>query len=81
MTEKEFDIQVRQLFDDHEKLINRPNAKKEGGNGIFDRYLHPIITRDHTPVFWRYDLDYRANPLTMPAQIQGCTQQRRQWIN
>ena len=65
MTEKEFDNQVERLFDEHEKLICRPNSKKAGGNGIFDRYLYPVITRDHTPVFWRYDLDYRNNPHLM----------------
>jgi 4-O-beta-D-mannosyl-D-glucose phosphorylase len=65
MTEKEFDAGVKKLFDDHSALINRPNRKKDGGNGIYDRYLFPVLTRDHTPVFWRYDLNYMTNPHLM----------------
>jgi len=65
MTEKEFDAGVKKLFDEHNALISRPNQKKTGGNGIYDRYLNPVLTRDHTPVFWRYDLDYKNNPHLM----------------
>ena len=65
MTEKEFDAGVKKLFDDHYELISRQNVKKDGGNGIYDRYRHPVLTRDHTPVFWRYDLNYRTNPHLM----------------
>ncbi|MEW6703134.1 MAG: glycosidase, partial [Bacteroidota bacterium] len=32
------------------------------GNGVFNRYKFPILTADHTPIFWRYDLNYEANP-------------------
>ena len=65
MTEKEFDTCVKKLFDDHSALINRKNNKKDGGNGIYDRYVFPILTREHAPVFWRYDLSYRTNPHLM----------------
>lgn len=65
MTRAEFDRRVNKLFEDHNTLVGRKNIKKEKGNGIFDRYLYPAITRDHTPVFWRYDLDYKSNPHLM----------------
>ncbi len=65
MTEKEFDAGVKKLFDDHSALINRKNNKKDGGNGIYDRYVFPILTREHAPVFWRYDLSYKTNPHLM----------------
>lgn len=65
MKRNEFDKQVRQLFEEHSILISRRNIKQEGGNGIIDRYVYPAITRDHTPVFWRYDLNYDANPNLM----------------
>ena len=32
------------------------------GNGIYERYIYPVITRDHVPVFWKYDLDHKKNP-------------------
>lgn len=54
---KEVDI----LFRNHELLINRENEVSES-NGIIDRYKYPIVTAAHTPVFWRYDLNYDTNP-------------------
>ncbi|MDP4265080.1 MAG: glycosidase, partial [Bacteroidota bacterium] len=49
----------------HELLLQKPNAKAEAGNGIFDRYQHPILTAQHTPLFWRYDLNAATNPFLM----------------
>ncbi|MGN0482715.1 MAG: glycosidase [Lachnospiraceae bacterium] len=46
----------------YEKLVNRKNVKSDFYNGIFDRYEYPILTRDHIPVFWKYDLDEKTNP-------------------
>jgi 4-O-beta-D-mannosyl-D-glucose phosphorylase len=43
-------------------LFNRKNAKTSDYNGIFDRYENPVLTRDHIPLFWKYDLDIEANP-------------------
>lgn len=62
---KSFNERVRELFAAHEALINRPNEPAEGGNGIITRYKNPILTAEHTPVFWRYDLDERTNPLLL----------------
>jgi 4-O-beta-D-mannosyl-D-glucose phosphorylase len=62
MNRNRFDNEVRNLFEHHEKLIMRRNEKCESKNGIYDRYKYPILTHEHTPVFWRYDLDYNSNP-------------------
>ena len=35
------------------------------GNGIFERWKHPVITRDHVPLDWRYDLNPATNPHLM----------------
>ena len=53
------------LFGEYEKLITRPNEKLTPGNGIFDRYRYPVLTGEHAPVFWRYDLDPQSNPFLM----------------
>lgn len=46
-----------------ELLINRENKVDDSFyNGIYDRYVYPVLTREHTPLFWRYDLDARTNP-------------------
>ena len=65
MNQAQFQTKVRQLFQQHEKLIRRKNTKLKNGNGIFDRYEHPVVTAEHTPIFWRYDLDPKANPHLM----------------
>lgn len=62
---KSFKVRVNQLFADHEALLSRKNEKADDGNGLFDRYVNPILTGAHTPVFWRYDLDESTNPFLM----------------
>jgi 4-O-beta-D-mannosyl-D-glucose phosphorylase len=63
MNEREYKEQVKQLLNEHETLINRPNEKIMNSNGIVQRYQYPVLTAAHTPVFWRYDLDPASNPL------------------
>ena len=65
MKQAQFQTRVRQLFEQHEKLILRKNSKLKDGNGIFDRYQNPVVTAEHTPIFWRYDLDPKTNPHLM----------------
>ncbi len=65
MTHEQFDERVRKLLAEYEALVHRPNRIAEGGNGVFDRYKHPVLTAEHTPVFWRYDLNYQTNPHLM----------------
>lgn len=48
-----------------ELLLSQSNQKAETGNGIFDRYHHPVLTAQHAPLFWRYDLNKATNPLLM----------------
>lgn len=62
---KSFNEKVSSLFASHEALITRPNEPLPEGNGIVTRYRNPILTAAHTPVFWRYDLDEKTNPLLL----------------
>lgn len=48
-----------------EKLIARKNRKSDFYNGVFDRYEDPVLTRDHAPVEWKYDLNPETNPYFM----------------
>ena len=48
-----------------EKLLARKNKKTDFYNGIFDRYEYPVLTRDHIPLTWRYDLNPETNPYFM----------------
>lgn len=65
MEKQNFDIKLQMLFAEYNELINRPNKKQMSGNGIYDRYEFPVLTRDHAPVFWQYDLNYDTNPHLM----------------
>jgi len=60
-----FRTKLKQLNAVHDELINRENKKLPFGNGIFDRYINPIITAEHTPLFWRYDFNSETNPFLM----------------
>ena len=48
-----------------ERLLARKNRKSSFYNGIYDRYEDPVLTRDHAPLHWRYDLDAETNPYFM----------------
>jgi 4-O-beta-D-mannosyl-D-glucose phosphorylase len=65
MNQAEFRCRVQKLLDNHERLLACKNHKIEAGNGVFDRYTFPVLTAEHTPVFWRYDLDPKTNPYLM----------------
>lgn len=45
-----------------DKLFARKNEKSDFYNGIYDRYKDPVLTRDHIPLFWKYDLNPQTNP-------------------
>lgn len=65
MTREQFNERLRKLFREYDALIDRPNRISGGGNGLFDRYKNPVLTAEHTPIFWRYDLNYESNPHLM----------------
>lgn len=57
-----FEARRRALEAAHDALITRPNERIGNGGGVFERYRSPALTAEHTPIFWRYDLDPRTNP-------------------
>ncbi|MEG8946533.1 glycoside hydrolase family 130 protein [Rosettibacter firmus] len=65
MTKKQFNERLKALLEEHNKLIKRKNVKLPKSNGIFYRYKYPVLTAEHTPIFWRYDLNYETNPYLM----------------
>jgi 4-O-beta-D-mannosyl-D-glucose phosphorylase len=57
---------LARLQAEHAALITRPNrVDPNWSNGIFDRYVFPVVTAAHTPLFWRYDLNPETNPHLM----------------
>lgn len=53
------------LIEGYKRLIYKKNTKQNLGNGIYDRYQNPVLTAEHTPVFWKYDLNEKTNPYLM----------------
>lgn len=60
-----FQEKLERLRREHDALINKKNTAREDGNGIYTRYVNPILTAKHTPLFWRYDLNEGTNPFLM----------------
>jgi 4-O-beta-D-mannosyl-D-glucose phosphorylase len=59
-----FNERLVDLTFNHEQLLARPNEAVRG-NGVYERYKYPILTADHAPLFWRYDLNEETNPYLM----------------
>ena len=50
----------------YESLVRRPNRKNQHFyNGIYDRWEYPVLTREHIPPFWMYDVNPETNPHMM----------------
>jgi 4-O-beta-D-mannosyl-D-glucose phosphorylase len=60
-----FEKRLNALETAYTTLATQKNEKEERGNGVYDRYRYPVLTADHAPLFWRYDLNKEANPYLM----------------
>jgi 4-O-beta-D-mannosyl-D-glucose phosphorylase len=60
-----FKEKYQQELEKHLAIVNRKNAISDQYNGIYDRYVHPVLTREHIPLPWRYDLSEKSNPFFM----------------
>ncbi len=49
----------------YRQLIERKNEKSTLYTGMYDRYVNPVLTNEHIPLFWKYDLDEKTNPFFM----------------
>lgn len=65
MNHLSFDERVRQRLHNHDAFLAKPNPPTKDHNGQFQRYENPVLTWEHTPIYWRYDLDEKTNPFLM----------------
>ncbi|SHO49202.1 4-O-beta-D-mannosyl-D-glucose phosphorylase [Anaerocolumna xylanovorans DSM 12503] len=49
----------------YERLVAGKNEISPIYNGIYDRYVNPVLTNEHIPLFWKYDLNEKTNPYFM----------------
>ena len=56
---KQFNNMVKR----QKKLLKKKNTINNNFyNGVFTRYKNPILTNEHVPISWRYDLNNDVNP-------------------
>lgn len=53
------------LKQDFKELIEKRNEPVFSRDGIYERYKNPILTAEHAPLHWRYDLNPQTNPFLM----------------
>lgn len=61
----EFFNRLAELEKQQDELLKQANTKSSRSNGIVDRYVNPVLTAQHVPLFWRYDLNPESNPHLM----------------
>lgn len=62
---KKFTKRMEELESTYQKLVSESNEPLKESNGIYQRYKNPVLTAQHTPLFWRYDLNKDTNPHLM----------------
>lgn len=62
---REFEVRLKALEDAYNEHITKPNKIAGLGNGVYNRYINPILTAQHAPISWRYDLSPETNPHLM----------------
>ena len=60
----DFNDKLQKLREDHSFLMGQRN-KEASSNGVWTRYQYPVLTSDHAPLYWRYDLNPQTNPLLL----------------
>ncbi|MFA6246996.1 MAG: glycosidase [Mucilaginibacter sp.] len=62
---QQFKQRLAGLEEAYAKLIDINNEIDGLGNGVFDRYKYPVLTAQHAPIAWKYDLNPETNPYLM----------------
>ncbi len=61
-----FAERLTKLTTSHQRLLRRRNRVDDTWlNGVCERYRQPVLTRDHVPLDWRFDLNPASNPFLL----------------
>jgi 4-O-beta-D-mannosyl-D-glucose phosphorylase len=61
-----FAERLNKLKKEHREITGRKNKIAAlNGSGVFERYQFPVLTREHIPLSWRYDLNEKTNPFLL----------------
>jgi 4-O-beta-D-mannosyl-D-glucose phosphorylase len=61
-----------EMLREQEAFLSRVNHKTDFYNGVYDRYEYPVLTREHIPLTWRFDLNQETNPYFMERLGVNC---------
>jgi len=64
-TKKTCSKSIEQLYKEHTGLTKRKNIEIPHSSNIYSKYQYPILTAEHVPLYWRYDLNKESNPLLL----------------
>lgn len=57
-----YDERLRLIQNYHNKILEQKNEPLFSMHGIYRRYKYPVITAEHIPLEWRFDLNPDRNP-------------------
>jgi 4-O-beta-D-mannosyl-D-glucose phosphorylase len=60
-----FKERIKIISEQHEAHLTKKNEKLFSQNGLYSKYKNPVLTREHAPIHWRYDLNPETNPYFM----------------
>lgn len=62
----DFEAKKARVLQRYEALVTRKNAvDPDWYNGCFDRYVHPVLTAEMVPPWWKFDFNPAMNPWFM----------------
>lgn len=62
---KYFKERMHLLESEYKKLITKKNQPLPSINGVYNRFLNPVLTAGHAPLNWRFDFNEVTNPYLM----------------
>lgn len=65
MKQADFEARKQALIEGYESLVSLTNEPDSQMNGVLQRWRYPVVTAEHAPPFWRYDLDPVTNPFLL----------------
>jgi len=69
----DFKEKIQHLKTLKEEFLKRKNSPLSIGNGIYEKFEYPILTSDHVPIEWEYDLNPATNPFLTKRNIINAT--------
>jgi 4-O-beta-D-mannosyl-D-glucose phosphorylase len=72
MSREYFTNRLKDIVQKYHSVLSRKNQELFSDNGIYSRFKYPILTNEHIPYFWKYDLDYNRNPYLMERLGVNC---------